>query len=552
MSEAITLEHLREQREALKVKAEIATLEQVLRQADSQARLLEDWGDIVDRREYLYDTPGFGFSASRDQRISRPDDRARGMYRPFFENELDLANIRGIGRFLGTSMDVGVGILENLKNYTIGSGFQYEVQPIDDAPVALVIDVQNCVDDFTEQLAERESFERAHCDGDWFLWVHEFQGEPVGQIIEPEFVTEPRDTRSVEEYCGEYGLDWSFGIASLPNRPSRTVAYFVSWYGSSSDWDVIPACEMLHQKLNVPTGVKRGISDFYPTYQTLERAVKLAGNTQQGAAIQAAIAYIREHAPGTSASGIQSFAGGKADVTSTVPKPGGGTKQVRQERFYPGRVVDVSAGLKYTNGPMGQSNAPTYIAVVDAALRMAGTRWAMPEYMISGNAENNNFASILVAGGPFDRATQARQQPQVKMFTKAHWMALDIHCRRGRFRRFGINTVTELKAAVNLHVTPPTVSVQDPVKAEEIRDKQQAAGILSPRTRAGQVDLDYDAEVDSGAKPSGAFAQPAPLVGTTFPTETPGPDSKQAAVTAALESVRTTDEARAILRESYP
>jgi hypothetical protein len=547
MSTATTLDSLREQVEERRLRAEMADLERVLRAADLEAHSLMEsaWGDLVDRREFLYDTPGFGYGdygQRYDGRISRPDDRARGACRPFFENEMDLANIRGIGRFLGTAMDTGVGILENLTNYTIGSGFTYEAQGLEGASEDLVATVQSCVDAFTDQLAEREAFQRARRDGNWLAWVHEFGGEPIADIVEPEFVTEPRDIRSVEDYIGDYGYDWSFGIASLPNRPARVVGYFVSWYGSASDWDYVPAAEMLHHKVNVDSGVKMGISDFYSVYLTLERAAKLLGNTLQGAAIQAAIAYIKKHASGTSTAAIQALNASKADNTFQKPLVGGGTKTVRQRKFEPGTIIDTQ-GTDYVAGPLGQNNAPVYIQVIQAAFRVAGARWAMPEYMISGDASNANYASTLVAGGPFDRATQARQDPQVRMFSKAHWMALNIRCKRGRFSKWGIWTLAQLQEVIRLNVTPPTVAVQDAKSAEDIRKMRKDAGILSARTWASQVDLDYDAEVANGAKatePMGlAIAQQQP-------------DPKQAAVTAALESVKTTEEAKAILSESYP
>jgi hypothetical protein len=519
-----TIDSLREQVEQRRLQAEMADLERVLRAADLESRsLLEaEWGDIVDRKEYLYDTPGFGYGL-RDGRISRPDDRARGACRPFFENEMDLASIRGIGRFLGTAMDTGVGILENLTNYTIGSGFTYEAQGMEGAADDLVATVQSCVDAFTDQLAEREAFMRARRDGEWFCWVHEFGGEPIADCIQPENVTEPRDTRSLEEFIGEYGLDWFLGIASLPNRPARVIGYFVSWFGSASDWDYVPASEMLHFKVNVDTGVKRGLSDFYSVYLTLERAAKLLGNTLQGAAIQAAIAYIRKHATGTSGGQITAFANSKSDYSFQQPKVGGGTKTVRQHKFDPGTIIDIPNGMDYVAGPTGQSNAPIYIQAIQAAFRVAGARWAMPEYMISGDASNANYASTLVAGGPFDRATQARQDPQVRMFTKAHWMALDIRCKRGRFAKWGIWTLAQLQEVIRLNVTPPTVAVQDAKSAEDIRKLRKDAGILSARTWAAQVDLDYDAEVASGAKavePMGGMpALPPPPELTDDPPE---------------------------------
>ena len=53
---------LQEQRNTLLAQAEIASLKQYLHESEliQSSVLQENWNDIVDRREYLYDTPGFG------------------------------------------------------------------------------------------------------------------------------------------------------------------------------------------------------------------------------------------------------------------------------------------------------------------------------------------------------------------------------------------------------------------------------------------------------------------------------------------------------------
>ena len=46
---------------------------------------------------------------------------------------------------------------------------------------------------------------------------------------------------------------------------------------------------------------------------------------------------------------------------------------------------------RWMYGPMGHVNSPRFIEVVQSSLRYVGSRWAMPEYMISSDASNNNF-----------------------------------------------------------------------------------------------------------------------------------------------------------------
>jgi hypothetical protein len=496
----------------------------------SQSILLEqEWGDIVDRREYLSDTPGFGYGRY-DQRISSPSDRARGKCYPFYENEQDLASIRGIARFLVGSTELAISALDNLTNYTIGNGFTYSVEARneDEAEVVSkqVREVQSALDDELERLdwpgnGEAEAFQRAHRDGEAFLWITPIQGKAEILIPEPDYLTEPIPCRDVEDYCGLSGLDWSFGIATDQRSYERRHAYFIQWEGSKSDWEVARADEMVHIRLNVDRGVKRGISDFYAPYLTLERTSKLLGNTLQGAAIQATIAYIREHSAGATSSQIETFRTSKSDGSFSMPKSGGGTKTQHYEKFRPGRVLD-TAGMKYHAGPLGSPSGPTYVEVMQAGVRVVGARWQMPEYMISGDASNANYASTLVSGGPFDKATQRRQGKYRKLYAEVCWKVLTILCRFGRFRKIGIDHISQLKRLVQIKVEAPEAAVQDKAAEEQIRAVQHERGVLSLDTWAAKAGLDHKVEVAKGAKPQAAVGAAAPAPGEPLPTQLPG------------------------------
>lgn len=496
-----TLDQLREEYDRLTMQAEVSALQKLVQGEQLASRLVESdqWGDLVNRREYLFDTPGWG-RGQYDYRITSPDDRKRGKCTPFFENEQDLANIRGIGRYLATATDVALGAIETLINYTIGNGFTYEAEPLDEKNPnePLTKAVQTALDEILEANhwegeQEAEAFWRVPRDGEAILWVQDEGGMPLVRTIEPDYLTEPASTSRLEDYLGTGGYDWSFGIATMPGRHDRPYGYFVQWEGSASDWDVAPAHEVVHIKANVDRGVKRGISDFYGPYLTIERAGKLLGNTLQGAAIQATIAYIREHASGTTSDQIQSFRNSKATHTAQVPLQAGGTRTVYGEKFSGGRVID-TLGQKYHAGPLGQPAHRLYVEVMQAALRIVGARWSMPEYMISGDASNANYASTLVSGSPFVRATERRQGKFKGEFSRLMWIALGHLTRRRRFRQFGIHTILELKQQVQLKVEAPAVAIENKVDEEIVRKIRKEAHILSGRTWAGQVGLDYDIE----------------------------------------------------------
>lgn len=543
LAEKTTLQQLQEQRDALAMRAEIAGIEAALRVADLSSRVVEsEWGELVNRREYLSDTPGFG-RGEYDQRATSANDRLRGKLYPIFENEQDLAWIRGVGRFIASHHEVGVGLLENLVSFTLGNGLVYEPQSRrkGEASPALLADVSAALDEFHEangwtcedgsNSLEEELLTRDVVDGEFIVWVDGEPRVPRVRIPEPDFLTEPADVATVEGYAfgDRRHLDWSFGVASDRVHTDEQVAYYFQWEQASSNWDVIGAHEVVHSKRSVPRRVKRGVSDFFAVYQNIERASKLLGNTLQGAAVQSTIAYIREHAAGTPQTAIESFATGRpGSVQQIIPKGNGATRTGRTEKFNPGRVID-TAGTKYHAGPLGQSSAPTYVDVMQAALRVTGVRWSMPEHMISGDASNANYSSTLVAGGPFDRATQRRQGGYKGKFGKIHWLALAAYCKKGRFSRRGIYTLADLRAAVELSIDAPDVSIENKMETEQIRKLQYEAGIMSKRSWAGKAGLDWEQEQASIK----AETPPAPPM---IPGATPGQQQQQQVTPPIQES----------------
>ncbi len=509
---------LQEQRNTLLAQAEIASLKQYLHESEliQSSVLQENWNDIVDRREYLYDTPGFGYQ-SADRRISTAVDRRDGQFAPFFETESDLAAIRGVSRWLAVANESGVAMLNRLSEFAIGTGFTYDVEPRKNTnpPQELLSQVEAILEETFEINRwgcglESELFERSVYDGEFFAVVKQSEyGLASVHVVEPDYVTEPARGRDLEDWADmPIGLNWKFGVATEPGKPDCRHAYFVQWEGDSANWDIFKPSDMFHFRNNVPSNVKRGLSDFYPVSQTLERAGKLLGNTLQGAAIQACIAYIREHASGVTQGGIEAVRAGAREYQRQKPTSGGGSRTLNYERFLPGKVLDVGQGTKYTAGPLGQSNATVGTEIVQSGLRIVGNRWAMPEYLATGDASNANYASTLVAGGPFDKATQLRQERIKRPLLAICWKMLDVASKAGKFSRWGINDATELRAAVQIIATAPRVAIGDKLQDENVREIQKRNGVLSAKTWAAQADLDYDQEVANGAKNESSGSSP--------------------------------------------
>jgi hypothetical protein len=405
--------------------------------------------------------------------------------------------------------------VENLTNYVIGHGFAYRAvsrRPGDDKELASR--VQAVIDDFLESNSwvgdlDRELFQRKMIDGEYFvgLW-HDGGGRCVTRAIEPDSVTEPIDARAIEQYMGlPYGQSsWSFGVHTDADDVETVHGYWCKWSHREDDWDYLPGgpepiegggqdAFIEHSKANVTRNVKRGLTDFFATRESLERARKVLRNVGEGAAVQAAIAFFREHVAGTSSSGIANWI--KDNAARSYQRQGvSGNRTAYSQHFDAGTIVDHGANVQYKYGPLGQNNAPVYLEVFAAMLRSVAVRWQMPEHMISGDASNNNYSSILVAESPFVRAAEARQQSCVRshlrILRRVVWFAW-------RAGRFGDIAWPELLLRVRLEAEPPGVAVRDPDKENNRWKLLVDGGAMAVSTWAAKMGLDHEQELAKGA-----------------------------------------------------
>lgn len=491
------------QRELEETKQQV---ELELAQADlkilKQRKLLESGEILGDRMGYLYDDPRFATDpVVFDGHVSRLEDRLRGKNRPIFETEDELARIRGDGRLLSTHNEVGVGVLGVLTNFTIGTGYTYTASPKDkkkkDTGVRLVKKVQDWIDEFEERVewpfVERELQERAVPDGEAFLQLEHVGGGRSDVLFrEPDAVTEPENARGMDEYVGQWAMDWSFGIGTPLGRPSRPQGYFVDLTGDQRDWEYVSEDLMVHAKRNVFRNVKRGVSDYFAVAQELRRADKILRNTGEGAALQSAIAWIREHPPGTTGAQVMSLSSGKAELEVDRVTAAGNTRTRTFQRYLPGTILDVRAGQIYKPGPLGQG--ASFVDVSQAILRYVGVRWNMPEYLISSNAENSNFASALVSESPFVKSIEAEQKWYTRVFVNTMWKMLGLAIRVGQFSQYGIQSLSELKEAVTIEVITPRVSVRNHLEEAKIKALLNERGLLSRKTWSADEDLNYEHE----------------------------------------------------------
>ena len=182
---------------------------------------------------------------------------------------------------------------------------------------------------------------------------------------------------------------------------------------------------------------------------------------------------------------------------------------------------------------MGQSSAPVYLDVLQAVLRAVGVRWSMPEYMISGDASNGNYASSVEAGAPFTKACEAAQFFYKTHFRKIKWLAVKHAFNAGRFSAY-VRTFAELKRLVGIDIEVPDVRVRNAVEETNRRKILWECGGLSMQTWMSQEGEDYDQERENirSEKSDGIVTTPSiiPGVSVAVPASTPAVSDSPAAI----------------------
>jgi hypothetical protein len=348
---------------------------------------------------------------------------------------------------------------------------------------------------------DREIHNCSRIDGEALV---ELRRLPDGRVWvlrhEPDALREPLNWRELEEWieghygipCSEFDSSWSFGVHSRRDLLAWPLGYHLVLNETGSDWDYVPASRMVHIKRNVTRNAKRGYSDFYPVEPDATRTDKLRRNMAEGAALQSAIAFIRQHVQGQTSTGITGMLGGNA--TGAMRPAAGSSGPVRQTvKYPPGTVLDVSAGMEYLPGPLGSDRAKDFMTVASYVLRIMGVRWSMPEYMISGDASNANMASTQEAGTPFANARNADQRVYSSAFLELVWKALKLRSDVGAFESTGFEW-DEIERCVKIQCDCPSPIKPDPEKQAKALGILVEKGIISPRSACIAAGYDPDVE----------------------------------------------------------
>ncbi|HEV3383793.1 MAG TPA: phage portal protein, partial [Gemmata sp.] len=445
-------------------------------------------------------------------------DRRSGKNLPLVWTELDLREFRRWARVICDFNTFAVGFLGLLTDFHIRQGFGWQVVRSQGTGIRsqeysstsslspeLAL-IQEVLDEWRDcqqwGLRSREAFRRWRRDGEVFLRFfrggRETQGLPVIRFVEPEQVGPPPGDDPDDR--------WSFGILTDPEDVEDVQAYFVrDPLGTGSEGDEVPAHRILHLKANVDSSIRRGLPDFLPVQDDLERVRRMLRNMGEVAAIQTAIAWVSQYVTATVDQVGTLIRAGSDYTRPKLGDPSG--KLMDVVNYEPGTVIHMDNNRQFLAGPVGTGTAG-FIQVEQAILRGCGARWRFPEYF-SGDASNNNMASSIVAGSPFVVAVEGNQLEWGVFERAVAKKVLELCVESGRLSREQVDSV-------DVKVTPPAVALANREEEERLREMRNKAGVLSVTTWQQQVGLDPKHEAanfEAEAKKKGAEGSGEKTVG---------------------------------------
>jgi capsid protein len=312
-------------------------------------------------------------------------------------SEFDRVDLRDKARELVATNPHAHNVLRLLEVYVVGPGLQLEHVPTSD-PDAGSVRVADAV--WAEFLAlnakhfsYREFARRTWRDGECFLRL--FPGDdvvPAVRFVDPEMIGD------FPEHPDSQGILTAAGDVETP------VAYLRVDPVTGKLRERIPAAEMLHARINVDSNQKRGLSFFAPLVEPLSRFDGWLETELAARRLQASIVLWRR------IQGSPSLVAGFADGLDTGAFPStvnGGT--VRSERYRPGTILTTSQGteLKFLQPDTNFTDAVT---LGRQLLLCAASGAGLPEFMLTADASNANYASTMVAEGPAVKLFQSEQQ----------------------------------------------------------------------------------------------------------------------------------------------
>ena len=235
-------------------------------------------------------------------------------------------------------------------------------------------------------------------DGECFLRLFpNADGIPAVRFVDPELI------------AGDAAHPESHGIVTDDRDVETPTAYLRIDPATGRLVERIPAEQMLHTRINVDSNQKRGVTFFSALIDPLSRFDDWLNTELTARKLQASIVLWRR------VQGSPSRVTGLADSLDTgdhippLAKGGSGGVATRSERYKAGTILTTSQGteLQFLQPDTNFGDAASLGRMM---LLCAAAGAGLPEFMLTSDASNANFASTLVAEGPAVKLFEREQR----------------------------------------------------------------------------------------------------------------------------------------------
>ena len=314
-------------------------------------------------------------------------------------SETDRVDLREKARELVARNPHAHNVLRLLEVYVVGPGSNLNHVAIngESEDAELMTDADRLWKEFlthnARHFSARELARRTWRDGECFLRLFPANDAiPAVRFVDPETIAAPPEHPD------------SQGILTADGDVESPLAYLQIDPLSGKLRERIPAEQMMHTRINVDSNQKRGLSFFAVLIDPLTQFDRWLETELAARRLQASIVLWRR------VQGSPSQVAGLADSLDTGAFPSTATgATVRSERYRPGTILTTSLGteLKFLQP---NTNFDDAVGLGRQLLLSAASGAGLPEFMLTADASNANFASTMVAEGPAVKLFQSEQR----------------------------------------------------------------------------------------------------------------------------------------------
>lgn len=317
-------------------------------------------------------------------------------------SETTRKDVRSAARHLAQNNPHARNILRLLEVYVVGPGLELTHQP----RATSVAQNQKILEkaeilwkEFLQRnrkhFSYREFARRTWRDGECFLRLFpQSDAIPTVRFVDPEQIGPTREEPD------------SQGILTDNDDVESPLAYLLIDPETGELAEEIPATEILHTRIGVDSNQKRGLSVFASTIDMLSCFDRWLDTEMTARKLQASIVLWRK------IQGSPSQARDFAENAAAASQPsyrGSVSDNAARERYRPGSILTTSSGTELQflqpNTNFGDAVPLGRLLLLSIA---AGS--GLPEFMLTSDASNANYASTMVAEGPAVKLFQSEQQ----------------------------------------------------------------------------------------------------------------------------------------------